>query len=211
MPNTPHGRRIPLSRRSHIIGFQSLITGATDHESALERDFVTLTSFAKPSASIRSQPVTIVFEDGGVRRRYTPDFLVRCADDLELIEVKYESDLKAHQVSLAPAFRAAGRWAQENSAHFRIVTQRDIRGNMLNNAKRLLPLRAQPLDARMAMLVLTRAHAINGCKFRGLLAGLPDRNLALATIWRLIARRALLAGLQALPNAQFSDCAVNVP
>jgi len=33
-------RRIPLSGRSHIIGFQPLATVTTVHESALERDFV---------------------------------------------------------------------------------------------------------------------------------------------------------------------------
>ena len=38
-------RRIPLSRRSHVTGFQPARSGAVDHESALERDFVTLTRF----------------------------------------------------------------------------------------------------------------------------------------------------------------------
>jgi len=34
-------RRIPLSRRSHITGFQTLpVSGLTEHESALERDLV---------------------------------------------------------------------------------------------------------------------------------------------------------------------------
>jgi D-amino-acid dehydrogenase len=56
-------RRIPLSHRSHIIGFQPLTTGIAEHESALERDFVTVTSFLEPGASITSQPVTISFLD----------------------------------------------------------------------------------------------------------------------------------------------------
>jgi hypothetical protein len=52
----PPARRIPLSRRSHITGFQSLKTGTAEHESTLERDFVTLTCFVDPSAIITSQP-----------------------------------------------------------------------------------------------------------------------------------------------------------
>ena len=70
-------RRIPLSRRSHIIGFQPLPTGTAEHESALERDFVTLTSFLDPTASIISQPVTLTFRDDLRARRYTPDYLIR--------------------------------------------------------------------------------------------------------------------------------------
>jgi hypothetical protein len=70
-------RRIPLSRRSHVIGFRALATGTTEHESALERDFVTLTSFLHPDALITAQPITLTFRDGASLRRYTPDFLVQ--------------------------------------------------------------------------------------------------------------------------------------
>lgn len=195
LPTTPQARRIPLSRRSHIIGFQALPTGVAFHESALERDFVTVTSFLEPSAIIRSQPVTIVFEDCGLRRRYTPDFLVQYAAGAELIEVKYEQDLKVQQVRLAPAFQAAEHWARERDDVFRVVTEGDIRGCMLDNAKRLLPLRSLPMDAKAAMLVLTRAHSLRRPTFSALVAAVPDRSLALATIWCLIARRTLQVDL----------------
>lgn len=80
-------RRIPLSRRSHIIGFQPLATGTTEHESALERDLVTLTSFLYLDVSITSQPITLSFRDGATARRYTPDILVRRPAGLaELVE-----------------------------------------------------------------------------------------------------------------------------
>ena len=63
-------RRIPLSRRSHVIGFQPFSTGITEHESALERDFVTLTRFLDAGATVTSQPTTIRFQHAGDRRRY---------------------------------------------------------------------------------------------------------------------------------------------
>lgn len=70
-------RRIPLSRRSHITGFQTLtVSGLTEHESALERDFVALTTFRDAAARIISQPITLSFREGPTARRYTPDFLV---------------------------------------------------------------------------------------------------------------------------------------
>lgn len=191
----PQARRIPLSRRSHIIGFQWTSAGSTAHESALERDFVTLTSFVNVAATIQSQPVTMVFEDRGCRRRYTPDYLVRDPSGAELVEVKYQSDLKTHWERLAPAFTAAKEWAQAHEAQFRIATESDIRGALLDNAKRLLPLRSLPLDAKMAMLALTHAHAVKRSTFKDLIELLSDRRLALATLWRLIARGELRTDL----------------
>ena len=194
-PDTPPARRIPLSRRSHIIGFQSLPAGTACHESALERDFVTLTSFLYPSSVIRSQPITIDFEDHGCRRRYTPDFLVTSASSVEFVEVKYEFDLKTHWGTLAPAFAAADEWAAEHHGAFRIATERDIRGGVLDNAKRLLSLRRLPIDAKMAMRLLTCAHTHTRPTFRSLLLAVPDRKIALATVWRLIARGSLRTDL----------------
>ncbi|TEJ80635.1 hypothetical protein IPC609_07620, partial [Pseudomonas aeruginosa] len=46
-------RRIPLSRRSHITGFQPVRHKAVEHESALERDFVLRTSCCLPNSAIR--------------------------------------------------------------------------------------------------------------------------------------------------------------
>ncbi|TEE93995.1 hypothetical protein IPC1491_29260, partial [Pseudomonas aeruginosa] len=48
-------RRIPLSRRSHITGFQPVRHKAVEHESALERDFVLLTQFRDPAAELVSR------------------------------------------------------------------------------------------------------------------------------------------------------------
>jgi hypothetical protein len=118
----PQARRIPLSRRSHIIGFQWTPAGATSHESALERDFVTLTSFLTPAGVIQSQPVTIVFEDQGLRRRYTPDFLVTYSGGTDLVEVKYASALEANWDRLAPAFSAAKQWANARNGRFRVAS-----------------------------------------------------------------------------------------
>jgi hypothetical protein len=185
-------RRIPLSRRSHIIGFQPLPTGITQHESALERDFVTITSFLDPTASITSQPVTIAFVDRDVRRRYTPDFLVTPTAHgalAELIEVKYSADLEANRAILEPGFEAARAWARERNTGFRVVTEREIRGMLLQNAKRLMPLRTAAIDTQLAELVLRAARSLEAPTFGKLLATLPQcPSLALATIWRLIAR-----------------------
>lgn len=192
-------RQIPLSRRSHIIGFQPLATGTTEHESALERDFVTLTSFLHPEASIISQPITLRFSDDAAMRRYTPDFLVRHpASRAELVEVKYRADLRDNWRGLKPGFLAARDWAREHGAVFRIATELSIRSPMLINAKRLLPLRGAPLDAGVVELILSVARAMPAPTFGSVLAGLSlSRQVGLAALWCLIARGALRVDLSA--------------
>jgi hypothetical protein len=189
-------RRIPLSRRSHIVGFQPLPSGPVEHESALERDFVTLTSFTEPSVSITSQPVTIQYFDGRTRRHYTPDFLVTGARRrTELIEIKYDSDLRSNRERLEPAFGAAGAWALERCGTFRVVTELEIRGPLLANAQRLLPLRYAPIDPDLAARVLAAMQSQKSPTFGSVLAAVPGGGSSLATLWRLIARGLLRADL----------------
>lgn len=189
-------RRIPLSRRSHIVGFQPLPSGPVEHESALERDFVTLTSFAEPTASITSQPVTIRYRVGQAWRRYTPDFLVEREQRLsELIEIKYVADLCRNEERLRPAFAAADVWARERGASFRVVTELEIRGPRLTNAQRLLPLRSAPIDDELSERVLTETRSQPSPTFGSVLAAMSGDRALLSTLWRLIAHGRLGADL----------------
>jgi TnsA endonuclease N terminal len=190
-------RRIPLSRRSHVTGFQSLATGVVEHESALERDFVMVSAFLDARASITAQPITIRFDDGAATRRYTPDFLVKWSSGrTELVEVKYRADLRANWARLRPGFAAARAWALENKARFRIATERGIRGPLLDNAKRLLPLRRAPLDAVAAECAMIAARSLEEPTFGRIVDAMPgDRPVAIAAVWRLIACGALTVDL----------------
>lgn len=190
-------RRIPLSRRSHVIGFQPVSTGITEHESALERDFVTLTRFLDAGVAVISQPTTIRFQHAGERRRYTPDFLVGWSDGRhELIEVKYRADLYAGWVRFKPAFAAARGWAHAQGARFQIATERGIRGPLLDTAKRLLPFRTAPMDQVLAEEALTIVASLGSPTFGRIVETLPaKRSVALAVVWQLIARGALRVDL----------------
>jgi hypothetical protein len=191
-------RRIPLSRRSHITGFQALHTsGLTEHESALERDFVTLTTFRDAAAKIVSQPITLSFLEGARARRYTPDFLVHWGKGTcELVEVKYREDLRKQWRQLRPAFIAARAWAREHDATFRIATERVIRGPFLQNAKRLLSLRAAPLDRVLADQLRSAFDSLPDPTFGALVAAVRhDRAVVLGALWRMIARGELHADL----------------
>ena len=188
-----------MSRRSHVTGFHPLPTGSTEYESALERDFVTLTSFLDPAARIVSQPVTVRFLTEAGFRRYTPDFLVkRVGAGSELIEIKYENDLRANIERLAPAFDAACAWAANRGVSFRVVTEKDIRRPALKNAQRLLPLRNAPVNLQVTHCALNTVRSQHSLTLRDLLKALPvDRRISLATIWALLARGTLRADFSA--------------
>jgi hypothetical protein len=183
-------RRVPLSHRSHVTGFNVVPTGMTEHESALERDFVTLSSFADGDAKITSQPITIRFEHNGVRRRYTPDFLVEWSDGrLELVEVKYRADLRAGWKRFRPAFAAGQRWISERGGSFRIATDRTVRCPALDAAKRLLPLRSATLNPDLAKTTLAMVRAWRYPPFQELANAMPAaQEEALGVIWRMIAQ-----------------------
>lgn len=182
-------RRIPLSRRSHVIGFQPLATGTAEHESALERDFVTRTSFLHPAASVVSQPLTLKYSDGIRSRRYTPDFLVRYGvGHARLVEVKYRNDLRCNWQRYLPGFTAAKAWAREHGSVFRIATERHIRDGLLENAKRLLPLRHSEIDTEVGRRLVGVIRDQRSPTFGNVIErGSVDRAAAVATLWRLIA------------------------
>src|ERR1700746_1864100 len=124
-------RAIPRSHRSHIIGRQSFVPGTRliGHESALERDFVTLCRFDPDVLEIEEQPVAIHWIDSSGRtHRYTPDYRVVTQTGSEIVEVKYRKDLWANWKDYKPAFIAARDWSNARGMRFRIVTDRHIRG-----------------------------------------------------------------------------------
>ena len=182
-----------MSRRSHVTGFQVVSASATEHESALERDFVTLATFTDASARIIPQPVTIPFRDSGVARRYTPDYLVHWSSGRsELVEIKYWSDLRLHWKRLRPAFAAARTWASAHDTRFRIATDRSIRSPLLLNAKRLLPLRTAHLDPVVSTQMSEALALISEPTLGALVNAVQiERAEALGAIWRMIARGTL--------------------
>lgn len=190
-------RRIPLSHRSHITGINTLPTGIVERESALERDFVILSSFIDPDVRITSQPVTIRYAHDGAERRYTPDFLIDWSDgSAELVEIKYRADLREAWDRLRPSFGAGRDWARNRGVRFRIATERGIRVPLLDNARRLLPLRAAPLDPVLARAAMATVETMPVPTFGALVNELEaPRDQALAVVWRLIARGRLLADL----------------
>ena len=114
-----------------------------DFESALERDFLQLLEFDRNVWYFCEQPVSIEYELEGKLHHYTPDVLVYYREDVEpankfrpmLCEVKYRSDMKKKWTELKPKFMAALRYADAKGWRFKIITEKEVRTDYLNNVK----------------------------------------------------------------------------
>lgn len=141
-------RTIPRNSRSVTGRIASSKLGrAAEFESTLERDLLTLYEFDPQVLGYEEQPVTIGYTTSdGSPRSYTPDVLVsyrgnlarREPKHLELVEVKYRSDLFADWPRLKPKLRAGRAYSRERGWRFRILTEREIRTPYLQNARFLL-------------------------------------------------------------------------
>jgi len=143
--------RLASSKNRCLIGF----------ESTLEKDFYLLLEFDPQVETFEEQPVTITYDDAtGMRRRYTPDVLIRYRRDGSgrrpdvLCEIKYHHDLRENWLEYKPRFTAASRYAQQRGWHFRLVTEQDVRTPQLNHARFLLRYRHQSVDAQDVRHVL---------------------------------------------------------
>jgi hypothetical protein len=93
---------------------------------------------------------------------------------------------------IADAPAAMAEWARLRRAVLRVATERDIRGCVLENAKRLLPLRLAALDPVISKQVAASVRRLSQPTLEGIIADVQaERSLVLATIWRMLARRFL--------------------
>lgn len=115
-------------------------------ESSLERDFLVACRTEHRITTVHAQQLVIRFTDvrTGKRRRYTPDFVVTAAPEAELswrravIEVKAWSDLFRSRWERRAAYAAAKLWcSDQEDTHFRIVTDRQLSGAWMENARLL--------------------------------------------------------------------------
>ena len=137
-------RKIPKNYRNvtGIISRNKAI-GKAMFESTLERDFLNLLEFESYVASFEVQPVSIGWLDEAQHmHKYTPDVLVYFKNPqrkLMLCEIKYRSELKEKWSILKPKFKAAVCYARDRNWRFKIMTEKEIRGQKLENIKFLLP------------------------------------------------------------------------
>ncbi|MCP5352042.1 MAG: TnsA endonuclease N-terminal domain-containing protein [Chromatiales bacterium] len=142
-------RKIPKSYRT-VTGViaSSKAVGEAQFESTLERDFYALLDFMPEVIRFEVQPVMIEWRDEvGKPRRYTPDTLVEFDPALNrkpwLCEVKYRADIAKDWEVLHRKFRSGIRHARAQGWRFRLMTEVEIRTQLLKNVRFLAQFRSK--------------------------------------------------------------------
>lgn len=196
-------RKIPRNYRS-VTGYvpSAKMQRPIAYESTLERDFYLLQEFREGIAGVVEQPVRISYSVGAEKRTHVPDAILLYANldrhgrRLELVDIKYRSDLAEHWAEYKPWLKASLSYAYARRWKYAIWTEVEIRCAELSNAKLLLPLRnarRHPGEESIhASVNRLPGLTIDACIQS---SGLHDAAEALACILRLIARGAVIADL----------------
>lgn len=132
-------RTLKESRRC-LTGRVALEDGSAAFESSLERDWLIVLDFDSTVVEVREQPFTLTYDSPNGLRKYTPDVMARFAikgnqNDTVVYEVKPRDELRANWNLYKNRFQAAARYCKHFGWRFRVVTEREIRTPVLENAK----------------------------------------------------------------------------
>ena len=200
----PSKRKLRTSRRSLTGLVVTDSKGPASFESSLERDWLIVLDFDPNVRAIQVQPFTLFYDFGDRSSRYTPDVLVEVGkagqDNSTIVyEVKYADDLRTHWAKYKPRFKAALRYCKQNGWGFKIVTERQIRTPLLQNARFLRRYRAQPAHQVTCEQLIYTMRALGKTTPQALLAAAywsADARLgALSMVWKMVACRQIAADL----------------
>lgn len=180
-------------------------------ESGLEKDFITILDFDVNVENYEEQPLKIEFTDkDGSPRSYTPDFFVRYRRDIVpaklmkplLCEIKYRKDLFTNWHILKPKFKAARSLAKGNDWEFKIITEIEIRGAFLENAKFLRPFWMHETNWEHHDILSNLLREMREATPHQLLLAYSEDKWKqaelLSSIWHLLARRMIKTDLNDL-------------
>lgn len=204
IPHAP-ARPLRLSRRS-LTGHVALAGGGTaSFESSLERDWILVLDFDPSVSHIQVQPFSLTYRNGSQSRRYTPDVLAVYSQPMDEATVVYEvkpwEELNNNWPKYRPRFKAAVRHCRSHGWRFKILTERQIRTPLLENAKFLRRYRNLPGQPVAVEQLLYTMRALGRTTPQGLLAASywveEAQMVALPILWQLIATRRIEANLSA--------------
>lgn len=118
------------------------------YESQLELAFIYHLELSPKVKTYLEQPLKI--------ESYVPDFLVELINGKKvLVEVKYASEVKENPLKIRKKVKALSKFAKGNSFLFRLVTDKDLLTQRLQNYKVLFHFLSAKVDASLFELVKT--------------------------------------------------------
>lgn len=116
-----------------------------------------------------------------------------------LIEVKYRSDLIEDWRELKPKFKAARSFSKERNWDFRILTEIEIRRQLLDNIKFLRHYRRHSFSNEQISSVLKRTNELGSCTINEILdsmtGNMTERGHLLPIIWQLVSNHEIAVDL----------------
>ena len=190
-------RRIGVTRRSVSGFFPFRGIKSIEYESSLERDFLVRTEFSLCVQDIVPQPVRVPYlSSDGRAYRYTPDFWVRFDEPARpaLIEVKPETEWRAHWREWLPKWKAAWGYAQERGWQFHIHDESQIRDGAFESIRFLQRYRSTYFCPDQLQAILEAASRLGPTPIQALLVhcgrSLDDPNDP-APVYHLLTTRRL--------------------
>lgn len=203
LPLEVPARKLKLSHRS-LTGRTATSGGSVTFESSLERDWFILLDFDLDVARFMEQPFTVSYRFDGQQRRYTPDALAEFGKTsgrsrTVVYEIKYHDDLRENWHEYRPRFLAANHHCRANGWTFALLTEREIRTPLLENATFLRRYRTIPDQPLIRMQLLYTLQALGPTTPQALLAAAyasqQSRMPALSMLWNMVAMRQIICDL----------------
>jgi len=167
-------------------------------ESALERDFYYLAENDPSVVMIEEQP--IMFRSGS--RTYTPDAFIeliapsyifpRLKIGSNIVELKYREDLRKNWIKYEPKFKLAVSECSIKNWRFKILTDVEIRGTVLENVKMIEHhmRRESEKENELRELLTNELNKFGTCDINSLLNACfrskSNQLNAIPVLWRLI-------------------------
>ena len=174
-------------------------------ESNLEFEWLLSLDFHPYVERVEVQPFHIWYYVGSKQQRYTPDTFVHWRQQgrtwIEIHEVKYRDVLRKIWMDHRARFKAAYQQCRASGYHFKIVTDRRIKGQLLENAKFFRKYRGfgwkphQHYDEALKQALAAAGTSTPNALIAAVTIDPEARLQALSALWRLIAVREVEANL----------------
>lgn len=132
-------RKIPIQSRS-VAGkiFSYKNNRLVSYESQLELAFIYHLEFSPNVRSYTEQPLKVYYKTDKIKTYYIPDFIVYYKDIKQkplLIEIKYSKELEERKDYVKRKITALKNYAEENDLTFKLITEKELLNDRLENYK----------------------------------------------------------------------------
>jgi len=181
-------------------------------ESLLERDFIRLCNMDSDVVDIQYQPLCLMYNHAGKRKKYYPDFLLTLKDDSRiLVEVKTEEHVNDAENQVK--YKVGEMYCQEQVWKFKVLTEEEInKGQLGRNVNKLLDVQRFQIDSGVLFdiyKVIKEEGASRISQIREEHFGDMDVAIYTAAVYKLLLHQLIITNLSSGPLSDESIIQIN--